>query len=39
VVATGGYLNSFEKVLKNFIFADPNLTLKGLNSILNYQED
>jgi type III pantothenate kinase len=39
VVATGGYLGYFEKVLKNFIFADPNLTLKGLNSILNYQKD
>lgn len=39
VVATGGYLSYFEKVLKNFIFADPNLTLKGLNSILNFQQD
>lgn len=39
VVATGGYLSYFEKVLKNFIFADPNLTLKGLNSILNFQKD
>lgn len=39
VVVTGGYLSYFEKVLKNFIFADPNLTLKGLNSILNYQKD
>lgn len=39
VLATGGYLKYFEKVLKNFIFADLNLTLKGLNSILNYQDD
>ena len=39
VVATGGYLSYFERVLKNFIFADPNLTLKGLNSILNFQKD
>lgn len=39
VVVTGGYLKYFEKVLKNFIFADPNLTLKGLNSILNFQKD
>jgi len=39
VLATGGYLKYFEKVLKNFIFADPNLTLKGLNSILNFQDD
>jgi type III pantothenate kinase len=39
VLATGGNLIFFEKVLKNFIFADPNLTLKGINSILNYQKD
>ena len=39
VWVTGGYLSFFEKVLKNFIFADPNLTLRGLNSILNFQED
>jgi type III pantothenate kinase len=39
VLATGGNLYFFEEVLKNFIFADQNLTLKGLNSILNYQED
>ena len=39
VIATGGYLKYFEKVLKNSIFAQPNLTLIGLNSILNYQDN
>jgi type III pantothenate kinase len=39
ILATGGNLIFFEKVLKNFIFADSNLTLKGINSILNYQRD
>lgn len=37
IVATGGSLIYFDKVLKNSIFADPNLTLKGLNSLLVYQ--
>lgn len=35
-VLTGGDLPFFEKELKNLIFADPFLTLKGLNEILNY---
>ncbi len=35
-VITGGDLPFFEKELKNLIFADPFLTLKGLNEILNY---
>ena len=34
---TGGYSFYFETRLKNSIFADGNLVLKGLNEILNYQ--
>ncbi|GHT77827.1 type III pantothenate kinase [Bacteroidia bacterium] len=34
---TGGYAFYFESKLKNSIFADENLVLKGLNEILNYQ--
>jgi type III pantothenate kinase len=34
---TGGYSFYFESKLKNPIFADENLVLKGLNEILNYQ--
>ena len=34
---TGGYSFYFETKLKNSIFADGNLVLKGLNEILNYQ--
>ena len=34
---TGGYAFYFESKLKNAIFADANLVLKGLNEILNYQ--
>jgi len=36
VVLTGGDVNFFEKRLKNSIFADPFLILKGLNVILNF---
>ena len=36
VVITGGDVNFFEKRLKNSIFADQNLILKGLNEILDY---
>ena len=36
VVLTGGDTNFFEKRLKNPIFADPFLILKGLNQILQY---
>lgn len=36
IVITGGDANFFEKELKNGIFADPNLVLKGLNEILIY---
>lgn len=36
IVLTGGDANFFEKELKNGIFADPNLVLKGLNEILKY---
>ncbi len=39
VVLTGGFSIYFEKVLKNHIFADPYLTLRGLNEILNFQVD
>ena len=34
---TGGHSFYFESRLKNSIFADGNLVLKGLNEILNYQ--
>ena len=34
---TGGHSFYFESRLKNAIFADGNLVLKGLNEILNYQ--
>ena len=36
VYITGGDVNFFEKRLKNSIFADQNLILKGLNAILNF---
>ena len=36
VVFTGGDINFFAKRLKNSIFADQNLILKGLNVILDY---
>lgn len=36
VVLTGGDVNFFAKRLKNSIFADQNLILKGLNQILDY---
>jgi type III pantothenate kinase len=36
VIITGGDVNFFEKRLKNSIFADQNLILKGLNEILDY---
>ncbi len=36
VVLTGGDMLFFEKRLKNTIFADPYLVLKGLNEILEY---
>jgi len=36
VLITGGDVNFFEKRLKNSIFADSYLILKGLNRILNY---
>jgi len=36
VILTGGDLHLFEEVLKNHIFADPNLVLRGLNEILLY---
>ncbi|MBN8702447.1 MAG: type III pantothenate kinase [Bacteroidetes bacterium] len=38
VVLTGGDAPFFEKQLKNNIFADANLILKGLNTILLYNE-
>lgn len=37
IVLTGGDALFLQKGLKNGIFADPDLILKGLNSILNYQ--
>lgn len=39
VLLTGGDAALFEKDLKNGIFADPNLVLKGLNEILLYNCD
>ena len=36
VIVTGGDTFFFEKELKNSIFADRNLVLKGLNEILKY---
>jgi len=39
IVLTGGDANLFEIELKNGIFADPNLVLKGLNEILIYNRD
>lgn len=36
VLGTGGDIFFFEKVLKNPIFADSNLLMKGLNKILQY---
>jgi type III pantothenate kinase len=38
IVLTGGDAAYLQKGLKNGIFADPDLILKGLNSILNYQQ-
>ena len=37
IFLTGGHSFYFESRLKNTIFADGNLVLKGLNEILNYQ--
>lgn len=39
VILTGGFSTYFDKEVKNHIFADPYLTLKGLNIILNFQEE
>lgn len=39
ILLTGGDAIFFEKVLKNGIFADPNLVLKGLNEILIYNRE
>jgi type III pantothenate kinase len=38
IIFTGGDTFFFEKRIKNKIFADQNLVLKGLNIILNYNE-
>ena len=38
VIVTGGDTFFFENTLKNSIFADQNLVLKGLNKILKYNE-
>jgi len=39
LVLSGGDANFFEKELKNGIFADQNLVLKGLNEILIYNQN
>ncbi len=36
LVLTGGYTTFFDSMLKEGIFAEPNLVLIGLNKILNY---
>ena len=38
VIVTGGDAKFFDKVLKNTIFANPNLLMEGLNKILDYNE-
>lgn len=38
VIFTGGDAHYFENVLKNNIFAAPNLVSRGLNEVLNYNE-
>lgn len=38
VIATGGALTAFAEELKSGIFADPNLTLKGLHAIVDFQD-
>lgn len=38
IVATGGEAPFFVKKLKNHIFVDPNLIMKGLNRILDHNE-
>lgn len=38
VILSGGYLDHFDKILKNNIFAVPNIVLKGLNIILEFNE-
>ena len=38
IIITGGDFNLFDMELKNSIFADPNLLMKGLNKILDYNE-
>jgi len=39
VILTGGDSSFFDNELKNHIFADPFLTLRGLNVILNHNAD
>ena len=38
VLITGGDYQIFDKGLKNSIFVDSDLVLKGLNEILDYNE-
>ena len=38
VLITGGDFQLFDKGLKNSIFVDPDLVMKGLNEILDYNE-
>jgi type III pantothenate kinase len=37
LVLTGGYTSFFDTMLKEGIFAEPNLVLIGLNTLLNYK--
>ncbi len=39
IILTGGDASKFEKYIKNGIFADSSLLLKGLNYILDYNEE
>ncbi len=39
IILTGGDASKFEKFIKNGIFADSSLLIKGLNYILDYNEE
>jgi type III pantothenate kinase len=39
IILTGGDINYFEKLLKNHIFVSPEITLLGLNVILEFSKD
>ena len=39
IIMTGGGANSFEKILKNKIFAVSNFVILGLNYLLDFNEE